>query len=43
MDVSVIAVSGFHAPQDIAGILAQVFLNERTGFQLQRVEVTDSP
>lgn len=34
---------GFHAPEDIAGVLMQVRLNKGGGFQLQRGQVAQLP
>ena len=36
-----VTTGGFQAVEDVAEILAEVILNERAGFQLQRAEVAD--
>lgn len=36
-----VAAGGFQAIENVAEILAEVILNKRAGFQLQRREVTD--
>ena len=40
MNISV-AGCGFQAVEDVAEILAEIILNERTGLQLQRAEIAD--
>ena len=40
VDIS-ITCSGFEAVEDVAEILAEVILNERTGLQFQRAEIAD--
>ena len=36
-----VAAGGFQAIENVAELLAEVILNKRAGFQLQRREVTD--
>ena len=41
--MAIFTPGGFHAPEDIAGVLMQVRLNKGGGFQLQRGQVAQLP
>ncbi len=43
INIAVFTPGGFHAPEDIAGVLMQVRLYKGGGFQLQRGQVAQLP
>ena len=43
INITIFTPGGFHAPEDIAGVLMQVRLNKGGGFQLQRGQVAQLP